>query len=138
MFKIWNQKEVIIYCPPMRRKNKTIYKFTFIVKQACQLTTLTYFQFHNVQVPTTFFTTTQSASSCGCINGASCKRADMTSILYQNSRISEQWNFSNPQQPLIFPNATFCLGFFEFTKTTTCPILNYNPPNNSQHQHYQL
>jgi hypothetical protein len=33
----------------------------------------------------------------GCISGASGKRADMTSTLYQNLGIGEQWNFSNLQ-----------------------------------------
>jgi hypothetical protein len=50
-------------------------------------------------------------------------------------KFKSRWTmeFFQPQQPLIFLDATFCLGFFKFTKTTTSPILNYNPPNNSQH-----
>jgi len=111
------------------------YKLTFTMIKACQTTTFTYFQFHNVQMPTTSLIIAWSSTSYKYISGVSSTWATTTSTLNQTSTISEPWNLSTPpKQFLILLDATFCLGFFGFTNNMDCPIWNYNPPNNSPHQ----
>ncbi len=101
-----------------------------VLTKACQFTTFTYLEFHNVQVPTTSLTKAWSSISCGYIRGVSGTWATTTSIFNMNSSMGEPWNLSPPQWPLILPNTTFYIGFFGFTNTMDCPIFYYNPPNN--------
>jgi hypothetical protein len=102
----WNK--VLIITNTHSSKNS----YKLVVIEVCQLTTFTYLQFHNVQVPTTSLTKDWSLASCGCISGISNTRAT-TNVHFQHE-FKYEWAMEFVHPPTTINFARHHLLFWVF------------------------